>query len=154
MSTIDKIVSNLINKNISIAVAESCTGGLIAHTLTKYSGISKIFSTGIVCYSNQTKVKYLSISKKTLNKFGAVSEEIALEMIKNLYKKEKSQICISTTGIAGPKGGSKAKPVGLVFVGLRYKNKEYVFKKNFKGTRLDIQRKTKKFVFNQIKSLI
>ena len=96
MSSSRKIINKLIKKNISIAVAESCTGGLIASTITKIEGVSKIFSCGIVCYSNKAKIKYLNISSKTLSKYGAVSSNIAEEMINNLYKKEKTKITIYT----------------------------------------------------------
>ena len=154
MSIFNKIISKLIKKNITISVAESCTGGLISNTITKNSGVSKIFFYGIICYSNSAKIKYLSVSKKTLEKFGAVSSNVATEMIDNLYKKEKSQITVSTTGIAGPKGGTKNKPVGLVFIGIKYKNKNFIFRKIFKGSRTDIQRKTKEFVFKKINQLI
>ncbi len=154
MSIFNKIISKLIKKNITISVAESCTGGLISNTIAKNSGVSKIFFYGIVCYSNKAKIKYLSVSKKTLEKFGAVSSNVAEEMIDNLYKKEKSKIIVSTTGIAGPKGGTKNKPVGLVFIGIKYKNKNFIFKKIFKGSRTDIQRKTKEFVFKKINQLI
>ena len=154
MSTISKIISELVRKKISISVAESCTGGLISHTFIKESGVSKIFSGGIICYSNKAKIKYLSVSKKTLSKYGAVSSNVALEMINNLYKKEKTHICISTTGIAGPNGGTKNKPVGLVFIGIKFKNNKFIFKKLYKGSRLEIQRKTKNFIFKKIKKLI
>ncbi len=149
-----KVINKLIKKNISISVAESCSGGLIANTLVKHDGISKIFSIGIVTYSNKSKIKYLSVSKRTLDKFGAVSSKVAEEMIENLYKKEKTKITISTTGIAGPRGGTRIKPVGLVYIGMKYKNKNKIFRKIFKGGRLDIQRKTKNFIFKKIDGLI
>ena len=149
-----KIISELIKKKISLSVAESCTGGLIANTIIKIEGASKIFSLGLVCYSNKAKSKYLSVSKKTLSQYGAVSKNVVSEMIDNLFKKEKTKICISTSGIAGPNGGTKEKPVGLVFIGIKYKNQNYIYKKIFKGKRLDIQRKTKNFVFNKISNLI
>tara|TARA_Y100000591_G_C21462359_1_gene511534 strand:- start:65 stop:529 length:465 start_codon:yes stop_codon:yes gene_type:complete len=154
MSSSNKVISKLINKNISISVAESCTGGLISNTLIKHDGVSKIFSIGLICYSNISKVKYLSVSKKTLKKFGAVSSNVAEEMINNLYKKEKAKITISTTGIAGPGGGSKLKPVGLVYIGIKFNNKNLLFKKNFTGNRLKVQRKTKDFIFKEIDKLI
>ena len=94
MPIIKKVIDNLIKKNISISVAESCTGGLIANTITKYSGVSKIFSYGIISYSNEAKSKYLSVSKRNLSKFGAVSNEVAEGMINGLYKNEKTKICI------------------------------------------------------------
>ncbi len=149
-----KIIKKLIKKNITISVAESCSGGLIANTIIKNSGVSKIFSYGVVCYSNQAKIKYLSVSKKSLEKFGAVSANVAEEMINNLYILEKTKITISTTGIAGPKGSSRKKPVGLVFIGIKFKNKNFIYKKIFSGKRLEIQRKTKNFVFNKIDQLI
>ena len=154
MYTSTKIIKKLITNKVSISVAESCSGGLISNTLVKQDGASKIFSLGLICYSNESKIKYLSVSKKTLLKFGAVSAKVAEEMINNLYKKEKSIITVSTTGIAGPKGGSKMKPVGLVFIGIKYKNNSHIFKKFFKGDRLTIQRKTKDFVFKKISELI
>ena len=154
MSTLDKRIYKLIKKNISISIAESCTGGLIASSITKIDGASKIFSCGIVSYSNDTKVKYLSVSKKTLRKFGAVSSNVANEMLDGLYKKEKTKITISTTGIAGPNGGSKKKPVGLVYIGIKFKNKNYIYKNLFKGTRFEIQKKTTNFVFKKIEELI
>tara|TARA_B100000401_G_C52267708_1_gene467406 strand:+ start:36 stop:500 length:465 start_codon:yes stop_codon:yes gene_type:complete len=154
MSLFNKIIKKLIKKNITISVAESCTGGLISETITQYSGVSKIFSVGIVCYSNKAKMKYLSVSQKNLKNYGAVSHQIALEMINNLHKIEKSNVCIATTGIAGPKGGSKTKPVGLVFIGIKFKNKSYIFKKIYKGSRRDIQIKTKNFIFKKIDQLI
>tara|TARA_B100000989_G_scaffold285308_1_gene252884 strand:- start:415 stop:879 length:465 start_codon:yes stop_codon:yes gene_type:complete len=154
MSLVDKIILTLIKKNISISIAESCTGGLISSSITKINGASKIFSCGIISYSNISKFKYLSVSKRTLNKFGAVSSNVATEMIDGLYNMEKSQITISTTGIAGPNGGTKNKPVGLVYVGLKFKNKNYIYKKLFTGSREDIQKKTKNFVFKKIDELI
>ncbi len=154
MSITDKVIAKLIKKKITISLAESCTGGLISSTLTKYSGISKIFFTGIVSYSNAAKVRYLLVSKRTLKKFGAVSAETAIEMITGLYKKEKTQICISTTGVAGPTGGTKDKPVGLVYIGIKYNKKKYIYKKNFKGNRIDFQNKTNKFVFKKLNDLI
>ncbi len=154
MPIIKQVIDKLIKKNISISVAESCTGGLVSNTLTKYSGVSKIFSYGIISYSNKAKSKYLSVSKINLSKFGAVSKEVAEDMINGLYKNEKTQICISTTGIAGPNGGTKLKPVGLVYIGIKVNNNNYIFKKIYKGKRLDIQRKTKNFIFRKISELI
>ena len=154
MPFIEKIIDKLIKNNISISVAESCTGGLIANTITKYNGVSKIFSYGIVSYSNKSKYKYLSVSKTNLSKFGAVSKEVAEDMINGLYKNEKTKICISTTGIAGPNGGTKLKPVGLVYIGIKINKNNYIFKKKYKGNRLDIQRKTRDFIFSKINLLI
>ena len=153
MSITKKIINKLIKKNVSISVAESCTGGLIANTLTKISGVSKIFSYGIITYSNKAKYKYLSVSKTNLSKFGAVSKEIAEDMINGLYKNEKTKICISTTGIAGPNGGTKIKPVGLVYIGIKVNKKNHIFKKIYKGKRSEIQRKTRDFIFNKINQL-
>ena len=154
MPIIKKIINKLIKKNITISVAESCTGGLIANSITKYSGVSKIFSYGIISYSNKTKSKYLSVSKTNLSKFGAVSKEVAEDMINGLYKNEKTQICISTTGIAGPNGGTKVKSVGLVYIGIKINKNNYIFKKKYKGQRLDIQRKTRDFIFRKINDLL
>ena len=154
MPIIKKVIDKLIKKNISISVAESCTGGLITKTITKYSGVSKIFSYGIISYSNKAKYKYLSVSKTNLSKFGAVSKEVAEDMANGLYKNEKTQICISTTGIAGPNGGTKLKPVGLVYIGIKINKKNYIFKKIYKGKRLSIQRKTRDFIFRKINELI
>ena len=154
MPTVNKIITKLIKKNISISVAESCTGGLISHFITKNSGVSKIFSGGIICYSNHSKIKYLSVSRRTLSRYGAVSSNVAQEMIDGLFKNEKTKICISTTGVAGPNGGSKNKPVGLVYIGIKYNKNNFIYKKYFKGARIDIQRKTNKFIFNKIDKLI
>ena len=154
MSFTKKIIDKLINENISISVAESCTGGLIANTITKHNGVSKIFSYGIVSYSNKAKSKYLSVSKTNLSKFGAVSKEVAEDMINGLYKNEKTKICISTTGIAGPNGGTKLKPIGLVYIGIKVNKNNYIFKKIYKGNRTDIQRKARDFIFRKINELI
>ena len=154
MSTINKLIAKLVKKKLKISTAESCTGGLVAYSIIKNSGVSKIFTGSIICYSNSAKIKYLSVSKKTLSKYGAVSRNVANEMIDGLYKNEKTQICVSTTGVAGPNGGTKYKPVGLVYVGIKIKKKKYIFKKIYKGTRLQIQNKTKNFIFNKIDQLI
>ena len=154
MSTINKLIAKLVKKKLKISTAESCTGGLVAYSIIKNSGVSKIFTGSIICYSNSAKIKYLSVSKKTLSKYGAVSMNVANEMIDGLYKNEKTQICVSTTGVAGPNGGTKYKPVGLVYVGIKIKKKKYIFKKIYKGTRLQIQNKTKNFIFDKIDQLI
>lgn len=154
MSTINKLIAKLVKKKLKISTAESCTGGLVAYSIIKNSGVSKIFTGSIICYSNSAKIKYLSVSKKTLSKYGAVSRNVANEMIDGLYKNEKTQICVSTTGVAGPNGGTKYKPVGLVYVGIKIKKKKYIFKKIYKGTRLQIQNKTKNLIFKKIDQLI
>ncbi len=154
MLLIKDTVKKLIKKNITVSVAESCSGGIIANSIIKFSGASKIFSYGLICYSNKAKNKYLSISKQILLKHGAVSSQVAREMINNLYKKEKTNIVISTTGIAGPNGSTKNKPVGLVYIGIKFKKTNYIFKKNFSGSRIDVQKKTRDFVFRKVNKLV
>ena len=149
-----KIINKLIKKNISISVAESCTGGLLSTNFTSQSGISKIFNMGLITYSNKSKINLLKIPPSFLNEYGAVSKETANKMVINLYKKSKSQLVVSTTGIAGPLGGNSNKPVGLVFIGIKYKKIKKVIKKNFKGTRLQIQKKKINTIFKEINKLI
>ena len=154
MNLYKSTINKLIKKNISVSVAESCTGGLLSSTIVSIPGVSRIFNMGLIVYSNQAKIKLLKVNKNKLNKFGAVSKETAKMMIINLSKISKSKLCISTTGIAGPAGELKNKPVGLVFIGIKYKSKNIIFKKKFKGTRKIIQKKTIDYIFKTIKSLV
>ena len=136
-----KIVKLLSKKNLKISFAESCTGGLLSCTITSVSGSSKVFALGLVTYSNQSKNNILKIPKKTLIKYGAVSYESCLSMVKNLSKISKTEVSVSITGIAGPKGGSRKKPVGLVYIGIKKGNKTLVKKHLFKNKgRLHIQK--------------
>ncbi len=128
-----KIVKLLSKKNLKISFAESCTGGLLSYTIASVSGSSKIFSLGLVTYSNQSKNNILKIPKKILRKYGAVSYEACLSMVRNLSKISKTEISLSITGIAGPKGGSKKKPIGLVYIGIKKRNKTLVKKHLFKN---------------------
>ena len=138
-----KLVKVLIKKRLKISFAESCTGGLLASSITSVGGSSKIFTLGMVTYSNLAKINILKVPKKIILKHGAVSYETCLSMVKNLNKISKTNISVSVTGIAGPKGGTKKKPVGLVFIGLK-KGKKIIIKKNiFKNkNRISIQRAT------------
>ena len=134
MNTLSKnIIKKLSKKKIKISFAESCTGGLLSSTITSISGSSKIFSLGLVAYSNQSKIKILKIPKKTIRKYGAVSRQVCLAMVKNVSKIAKTTLSASITGIAGPKGGKKNKPVGLVYVGIKKSNKIIVKKYLFKN---------------------
>ena len=138
-----KLVNLLTKKKLTVSFAESCTGGLLASSITSISGSSKVFNMGLVTYSNNAKIKLLKIPKKTISMFGAVSYETCLSMVKNLSKISKSNISISITGIAGPNGGTKEKPVGLVYIGLK-KGSKIIIKKNlFKSKkRISIQKAT------------
>ncbi|MDV4152681.1 competence/damage-inducible protein A [Clostridium sp. AL.422] len=140
--SLDIVVSELLcQKNLSVATAESCTGGMIASTLISYPGISKVFKEGAVTYSNEAKIKRLGVNEETINKFGAVSEETAKEMVEGVARVANTDIGISSTGIAGPEGGSKEKPVGLVYIGIYIKGKTVVEKFNLTGDRESIRRK-------------
>ena len=127
-----KIVNKLIKKKLTISIAESCTGGLLSSAITSVSGSSKVFNLGLVTYANQSKIKILKVPKNLIRKYGAVSEKVCLAMVNNLNKISKTSISVSVTGIAGPKGGSKKKPVGLVHVGIKkgdkIRVKKYLFK--------------------------
>ncbi len=129
---IDVVGRMLIEKNISVSCAESCTGGLFAGALTDIPGISSIFDRGIVTYSNRAKIEELGVKAETLDKFGAVSEETACEMSAGLQKKTGSDLCISVTGIAGPGGGTEEKPVGLVYIGIAYEGKVTAVKSQYR----------------------
>ena len=133
MSLNKKIVSSLKKKKLKLAIAESCTGGLLSSSITSVSGASKVFSLGFVTYSNQAKISILKVPKKIIQKHGAVSVQCCLSMVNSLSKINKSKMCISITGIAGPRGGSRQKPVGLVYIGIKkdkiLKVNRYVFKK-------------------------
>jgi len=148
------IIKELLKRNITISVAESCTGGLLSSKFTSVAGISKIFNMGLITYSNKAKSNLLKISQNHLKKYGAVSHQTATLMVKNLHHLTKSKLCISTTGIAGPSGGTKAKPVGLIYFGIKYKNKTIILEKKFKGSRLQIQQKTIKAIFTTLEKLI
>ncbi len=138
-----KVVRILTKKKLSVSFAESCTGGLLASTTTSISGSSKVFNMGLITYSNNAKVKLLKVPKKTITKYGAVSYETCLSMVKNLSKISKSNISISITGIAGPDGGTKEKPVGLVYIGFKKGSKIIIKKYLFKNKkRIRIQKAT------------
>ena len=127
------VVKKLIKKKLKISFAESCTGGLLSSTITSISGSSKIFSLGLIAYSNQSKSKVLKVSKKEIRKHGAVSEQVCLAMVKNVSKIGKTNMSVSITGIAGPSGGTKKKPVGLVYIGIKRDNKVIIKKHLFKN---------------------
>ena len=139
------LVKKLIKKKIKISFAESCTGGMLASSITSISGASKVFNLGLITYSNLAKIKILRINKKIIQKYGAVSQECCKAMVVNLSKISRAHINISITGIAGPKGGTEKKPVGLVYIGLK-KGKKIIISKNiFKSkNRKAIQKSTVK----------
>ena len=146
-----KIVKLLTKKKLTVSFAESCTGGLLASSITSISGSSKVFNMGLVTYSNNAKAKLLQVPKKTITKYGAVSYETCLSMVKNLSKISKSNISISITGIAGPNGGTKEKPVGLVYIGLKKGSKAIIKKNLFKSKkRISIQKATTKQALKMI----
>ena len=148
-----KIVNVLRKKALKISFAESCTGGLLSSSITSISSSSKVFTIGLVTYSNQSKINLLKVPKKIISKHGAVSYETCLSMVKNLNKISKTNISVSITGIAGPKGGTKKKPVGLVFIGIKKGNKTLVKKYLFKNKkRSSIQKVTVNKALNLILS--
>lgn len=154
MPSYKNIIKKLIKKNISISVAESCTGGQLSKLFTDIPGVSKIFHMGLITYSNKSKSLILNIPAKLIKNHGAVSEKIANLMSKNLFKISKSKLCVSTTGIAGPSGSSRNKPVGLVYIGITFNKKTFVFKKKFNGSRKKIQLETILFCLKEINNLI
>ena len=128
-----KIVKLLRKKKLKLSFAETCTGGLLSSSVTAINGSSKIFTLGLVTYSNQSKINILKVPKKIIKKYGAVSYETCSLMVRNLNKISKTDISVSITGIAGPKGGSKKKPVGLVYIGLKKRNKTIIKRFLFKN---------------------
>ena len=145
------LIKLLTKKKLKISFAESCTGGLLASTITSVSGTSKIFNLGLITYSNQAKIKILKVNKNIIKKYGAVSHECCSAMVKNLSKISNANINVSITGIAGPKGGTKEKPVGLVYIGVKKGNKMQVNKCLFKGkNRSSIQKATVRKALNLI----
>ena len=150
-----RVVSLLKRKKLKIAFAESCTGGLLSSSITSVSGSSKVFTMGLVTYANKAKTSLLKIHPKIIKKYGAVSVKCCLAMVKNLSKISKSKVCVSITGIAGPKGGSKQKPVGLVYIGIKINKKVVVNKCIFKNKgRIFIQKQTVKKTLNLLVQLI
>ncbi len=151
----NSIVKKLIKKKLKISFAESCTGGMLASKITSISGASKVFGLGLVTYSNQSKISILKVNKRIIQKYGAVSPQCCEAMVKNLAKISKAQINVSVTGIAGPNGGTKTKPVGLVYIGVKNKNKILITKNIFKQkSRKAIQNATVKRTLEIIRSTI
>lgn len=154
MNLYRKTINKLIKKNISISVVESCTGGQLSSAFTDVPGVSKIFNLGLITYSNNSKNLLLKIPMSKIKKYGAVSKKISYLMTESLAKISKSSLCISTTGIAGPTGESKSKPVGLVYIGIKFNEKIFINKKKFIGDRKKIQKDTVNFCFKIINDLI
>ena len=146
-----KIVKLLSQKRLKISFAESCTGGLLSSSITSISGSSKVFTLGMVTYSNQAKINILKVPKKIIIKHGAVSYETCLYMVKNLNKISKTNISVSITGVAGPKGGNKHKPVGLVYIGIKKGNKILIKKYLFKNRKRNLVQKA---AVNKAQSLV
>jgi len=140
---VNKLVRKLIKKKLNVSFAESCTGGLLSSSITSISGSSKIFGLSLITYSNNAKINFLKVPKKIISKHGAVSKECCLSMVKNLSKISKANISVSITGIAGPNGGTKLKPVGLVYIGIKKANKIIIKENLFKSkNRISIQKAT------------
>ena len=136
-----KLVRLLTKKKITISFAESCTGGLLSSSITAIDGASKIFTLGLVTYSNKAKINTLKIPKNVLIKHGAVSHQTCLYMVKNLNKISKTNISVSVTGVAGPKGGTKHKPIGLVYIGIKKGKKILITKNYFKSKKRNLIQK-------------
>ena len=150
-----KIISLMKRKKMKLSIVESCTGGMLSSSITSVSGSSKVFTMGLVTYSDQAKTSILKIPPKIIKKYGAVSVQCCLAMVNNLSKISKSKVCVSITGIAGPKGGSKQKPVGLVYIGISVGKKVVINKCNFKNKgRIFIQKQTVKKTLNLLDKLI
>lgn len=139
----------LKNRNIKVAFCESCTGGLITSRFTKIPGVSEVLDRGIVTYSNKAKMDELGVKETTLDTYGAVSEQIAMEMAEGLLQKTNVNIAISTTGIAGPLSDNSKQPIGLVYIGVAVKDKSYAIKYHLKGDRKSIQNKAANYAFNE-----
>ena len=150
----NKLVNKLIQKKLKISFAESCTGGMLSSSITSVNCSSKIFNLALITYSNEAKIDILKVPKKIINKYGSVSNECCLSMVKNLSKISKANISVSITGIAGPNGGTKLKPVGLVYIGIKKGNKISVQKNLFKNkNRILIQKATTLKVLKTLLSL-
>ena len=155
MTNSKKLINLLKQKKLRISFAESCTGGLMSSIITSNAGSSNVFNLGLVTYSNKAKQKILKVPSKVIKKYGAVSVQCCLSMVNNLSKISNSHINISITGIAGPKGGTKKKPVGLVYIGLKFKRKTLVNKYLFKNkSRKNFQKKTVNTVIKTVLSII
>jgi PncC family amidohydrolase len=150
---IEKIIKNFSEKNIRIAVAESCTGGYISNMFTNISGASNVFERGIVCYSNRAKIDLLNVDPKLIEDCGAVSEEVVRELANNIRLQSKVDIGIGISGIAGPTGGTPEKPVGLVFIGFSNKKGTIVDKYNFKADRITFKKKVLEKILQYIEKL-
>mgnify|MGYP001352056939 FL=1 len=155
MTNSKKLIKFLKKKKLKISFAESCTGGLISSVITSNDGSSSIFKLALITYSNEAKIKILKVPKLIIKKYGAVSVQCCLSMVNNLSKISNSQINVSITGIAGPKGGSKEKPVGLVFIGLKFKKKIFVNKYLFRNkSRINFQKTVVNTVIKMVLSII
>jgi len=150
-----RIINDLIQKKITVATAESCTGGLLAAAFTSYSGVSAIYQSGMITYSNDAKKQFLKVSPESLRRHGAVSRQVCAQMCFHLAKISKCQLTLATTGVAGPGGGTKTKPVGLVYAGVCYQKTIFVKKLQFasKLSRLQIQKGTVQECFIMIKEI-
>ena len=152
---VSKIVKKLIKKKLKISFAESCSGGKLCSAITSISGSSKVFNIGLITYSNKSKINILKVPKKIITKYGAVSKECCLSMVKNLSKISKANISVSITGIAGPNGGTKLKPVGLVYIGVKKGNKVIIKKNFFKSkNRISVQKITVNTSLRMINKII
>lgn len=150
-----KLHKKLIAKKLTISVAESCTGGLLSYNLTKLANSSKYFQIGLITYSNEAKIKILKVNRNIIKKYGAVSKQCCKAMVNNLSKISRSKINVSVTGIAGPSGGSKIKPVGLVYIGIKMGKYLLILNNNFKSkNRSTIQKLTVNIVLKKIISII
>ena len=155
MTNSKKLINLLKKKKLKISFAESCTGGLLSSIITSNAGSSKVFDLGLVTYSNLAKQKILKVPNKIIKKYGAVSAQCCLSMVNNLSKISKSHINISITGIAGPKGGTRKKPVGLVFIGLKFKRKILINKYLFKNkSRINFQKITVNKIIKTVLSIV
>jgi|TARA_B110000967_G_scaffold188178_1_gene210742 nicotinamide-nucleotide amidase len=149
-----KVVKKLTEKKLKISFAESCTGGMLSSIITSISGSSKVFNLGLITYSNKTKIDILKVPRGIINKYGAVSNECCLSMVKNLSRISKANISVSITGIAGPNGGTKLKPVGLVYIGIKIGKKIVIQKNLFKNkNRIFIQKATTNKVLKTVLAL-
>ncbi|MFX1274328.1 MAG: CinA family protein [Promethearchaeota archaeon] len=141
LDKIKKIINDLTQKKIQIAIAESCTGGYISHMFTNISGASKVFERGVVSYSNEAKIEVLNVKSETINKYGAASAQVARQMAENIRNLSKVDIGVGITGIAGPTGGTEEKPIGLVYIGFSTQMDTLIKKFIFKTDRISFKKK-------------